>query len=252
MSHILRTDAVVLRTMRYGETSLIVTLFTREQGKVAVLARGARTLKSRFGATVQPLSLVQAMISMRPTRTLQTLREAAHATRFRTLTSDLAKITAGLRMVELVRALTQDEEPGRALFDLLAASLSGLDALDAALGEQPAAALLSFEVRLARLLGFEPGFTREAVAALPDDGGVLHLATGQIGALTDVAGRRASRAALRAFAVAARADLDTALRMRLPDEALDEAVRLAEAYLQFHTEDAFPTRSNAVRAALGG
>ncbi len=249
---ILRTDAVVLRTMRYGETSLLVTLFTRESGKLAVLARGARTLKSRFGATMQPCSLVEALISVRPTRTLQTLREASHATRFRTLTTDLSKITAGLRMVELVRALTQDEEPGRALFDLLAASLSGLDALDPSVGEQPGAALLFFEVRMARLLGFEASFSREAVAELPEDGGVLALDTGAIGSLTDVAGRRASRAALRAFAIAARADLDTALRMRLPDDALNEALRLAESYLQYHTEDAFPTRSNAVRAALGG
>ena len=245
---ILRTDAVVLRALRYGETSRIVTLFTRDHGKMAVLARGARTTKSRLGSTVQPLAHVQAVVSYRPTRTLQTLREASHVVRFPTVAADLGRLSTGLRMVELTNALLQDEEAAPAVFDLLAGALDGLDR-----AEGPAAsALLLFEVHLAGLLGFTARFTREAVAALPDEGGVLHLDTGEIGGPEWAGGGtlRASRAALRAFAVAARADADTTLRMRIADADAAEAVALAEAYLQYHTEDAFPTRSQDARRAL--
>lgn len=246
---ILRTDAVVLRSMRYGETSRIVTLFTRERGKVAVLARGARTVKSRFGSTLEPLSLVEALVSMRPTRTLQTLRETSHRARLR-LTDDLDKISVGLRIAELTNALTEDEEPSPRVFDLVASTLVGLDALDPASGERPAAALLYFELRLAHLLGFTPRFTRDAVLEVTDEGGVLRLETGEIEPLGMGNGRRATRAALRAFATAARADLPVVLAMRLDPETEAEVATLANTYLRHHTDDAFPTRSDAVRAAL--
>ncbi len=246
---ILRTDAIVLRAMRYGETSRIVTLFTREKGKVAVLARGARTAKSRFGSTHEPLSIVEAMISTRPTRTLQTLRETNHRTRLR-IADDLGKISAGLRMAELTNALTEDEQASPMLFDLLAGSLAGLDSLDTGAGGRPASALLFFELRLAHQLGFAPRFTREAVQEVGDDGGILHLDTGEIEPLGRAIGRRASRAALRAFATAARADLAVVLAMPLDRETEAEATRLAESYLRHHTDDAYPTRSDAVRAAL--
>ncbi len=246
---ILRTEALVLRAMRYGETSRIVTLFTRDRGKIAVLARGARAAKSRFGSTLEPLSLIEALVSMRPTRTLQTLRETAHHTRLR-LSDDLGKISAGLRMAELTNALTEDEEAAPALFDLVAGSLAGLDSLDIGAGDRPVSALLFFELRLAGLLGFSPRFTREGVQAVDDNGGILRLDTGEIEPLGTVIGRRASRAALRAFATAARADLPIVLSMRLDAEVEAETVRLAESYLRHHTDDAYPTRSDAVRAAI--
>ncbi|MBE2186895.1 MAG: DNA repair protein RecO [Rhodothermales bacterium] len=244
---ILRTDAVVLRAMRYGETSRIVTLFTRDYGKIAVLARGARATKSRFGGAVQPLACIEAVLSTKETRTLQTLRETSYTRRFPTLAADLDRLSAGLRMAELVNALTEDEEATPALFDLLVATLDGLDAP----GTHPANALLFFELRLAALLGFQPRFTREAVAALPDDGGVLLLGTGEIvddGAFD--APRRASRAALRAFATAARADGSVVLPMQIASPVSVEASNLADAYLRHHVGDAYPTRSAAVRAAL--
>lgn len=250
---IVRTEAVVLRAFRYGETSLIVTLFTRDRGKIAVLARGARTPKSRFGGAVQPMNHLEVVLSFKPTRTLQTLREAGHVTRHRTLTSDLGKISAGLRMVELAGALMQDEQAQPAVFSLLTAMLGALDHLDVARGERPALALVFFELQLAGLLGFAPRFTREAVADLTERGGVLLLDTGEIEGGPAFGGtRKASRAALRAFAVAARAQPSVALRMRVDDETAAEVANLAEAYLQRHTEDAYPTRSYSVRSALDG
>ncbi len=243
---ILRTDAVVLRAFRYGETSLIVTLFSRDRGKISVLAKGARVPKSRFGATLQPLSMIQAVYSHKPTRTLQTLRETSHVLRFRHLHDDLNRLTAGLRMVELVQALMQEEEVHRDVFHLLVESLQALDGT----AGRPELALFYFEVRLAALLGYAPQFTRESIEALTDDGGVLFFADGRVDGQAGAVGRRASRHALRAFAVVARAELHHVLRMKLDDETAAEAGRLVEDYLRFHTEDAYPTRTQGVRARL--
>lgn len=244
---IVRTEAIVLRNMAYGGTSQIVTLFTREQGKMAVLARGARLPKSRFGATLQPMSCIQAVYYHKPSRALQTLTESSHLHRFTTVGEDLKKLTVGLRVVELVYALLQDEQANPLVFNLMLNSLHHLDAAEA----RAFNVLPWFELHLASHLGFAPAFEREAVEALPEAGGFLLLDTGVIlpaGAATS--GRRASRAALRAFAGFARATLEAVMRMRLDPDVRPEVETLVEAYLRYHTEDTYPTRSDRVRARL--
>jgi DNA repair protein RecO (recombination protein O) len=255
---IVRTEAVTLRTFRYGETSLIASLFTRYAGRVSVLARGARGPKSRFGASLQPMTYVEALYSHKPTRSLQTLREASHVIRFPHLSTDLTRLTPALRMVELTSALTEEGEPNVPLFNLLTESLQGANAAPG----RPENALYYFEMRLAALLGFSPQFAKSDVEAVTDEGGALTLTTGDIEAhaATRVAeqserygvGRQriASRSVLRAFAVATRASLRDVLRLRLTDDESRELSDLIEAYLRFHVDDAYPSRSDEVRSAL--
>lgn len=241
---ILRTEAVVLRSMDYGETSRIVTLFTRTKGKIAVLAKGARHPRSRFGSTLEPMSYVQVVFYYKPGRGLQTLSESAHVELFHQTGRDLEKITLGLRVVELVQALLQEEEQHPIVFDLLLQVLHWLD--DA--GDNTANLLPYFQLRLATVLGFAPSVEREAVEQLPEEGGLLALDTGAIVPLAGAAraGARASRTALRAFAICARADLATIMRMRLAPDVRLELGRLVEDYLRYHVEDAYPTRSNRI------
>ena len=246
---IFRTEAVVLRTMEYGETSQIVTLFTREKGKITVIAKGARLLKSRFGATLQPMAYTQVVFYYKATRGLQTLTESSHVQPFHHISENLEKIAVGLRVVELVNALLQDEQEHLQVFNLLIQVLDRLDQAD----EHAVNLLPYFELRLSMVLGFAPHVDRESVETLPDDGGVLALDDGAVLTISDAAnrpGRRASRTALRAYAVLARADLDTIMRMRLAPAVRREVYSLVEAYLQFHVEDAYPTRSDKVLARL--
>ena len=58
---IVKTRALVLRTMRMGETSRLVTFYTQEQGKLKVTAKGARKPKSKFGAALDLMTEVQAV-----------------------------------------------------------------------------------------------------------------------------------------------------------------------------------------------
>ena len=244
---IVRTDAVVLRAFDYGETSRIVTLLTRRHGVLSALARGARRPKSRFGATLQPMAYVQVVYYHKEGRGLQTLKEAAYVERFGRLGGDLEKTTVGLRMVELARALLHEHDPNAPVLGLLAGTLGWLDGARSDGAPRAANALPWFQLRLAALLGFAPDLHRDDVEGLGDDG-VLHPDTGTV-APDGLAGRaalRASRAALRAFAVFALADLDTAGRLRLDAATRAEVEALADAYLRYHTEDAFPERVRKV------
>ena len=72
---IIRTEAIVLRTMKYRETSRIATLYTKERGKVSVIAKGARDGKSRMGGALQPMNHVVALVYMKESRDLQLLTQ---------------------------------------------------------------------------------------------------------------------------------------------------------------------------------
>jgi len=238
---IVRTEAVVLRAMNYGETSQIVTLFTRDRGKVSVLARGARVPKSRYGSTLQPGSYIQAVLYYKPGRDLQNLSETSHVRAFLNTAQNLEHITLALRIVELTNALMQQEQYHPMVFNLLVQTLERLNDADARTGNL----LPYFQLRLASILGFSPAIDRESVQALPEEGGLLLLDSGTIMGFGTAysAWRRASRAALRAFAICARASLDDVMRMNLQPDVRTELDRLVEDYLRFHFEEAYPSRS---------
>ena len=243
MSMLIRTEAVVLRSIPYGETSRIATLFTREKGKIAVVAKGARKPKSKFGSTLQVLSVVEAVIYYRPSRNVQTLAECAHLHVHRM--DDLGRLAAGMQMVELTNRVMQDEEEQPAVYELLAAVLGFLP------NSQSNAILLQlfFKLQLATMLGFAPAFDREDVRTLPTDGGLLLYESGRIVAEVDEAEegpavQRASRAALRTFATLSRARLEVVAR--LPARNLNEVQHLVAQYLRYHLAEAYPERAQKV------
>ena len=243
---IVRTEAIVLRSIQYGETSRIVTLFTREKGKIAVMARGALRPKSRFGSTLQPMSYVQVVLYWKASRHVQTLSESSHIRTFRGLHKHLAALAYGQRVVELVQAMMQDEDENPLVFQLL---LDVLDRLDrhAARAEQ---VFYFFQLRLAQILGFAPHIDREEVERIPESGGVLLLENGSVEPSGSHWSRETMRSAprrtLRAFAIVACADPDTIMQMRLDERTSAELGQLIEDFLRYHVEDALPTRGSRV------
>lgn len=245
---ILRTEAIVLRHLDYRETSQIVTLFTRELGKLSVLARGARAANNPFGSALQPTAYVEVVLYHKSGRDLQTIKEATHVHPLLHLTRSLDRLGAGLRVVELLNALLQPEEQQQALFQRAVETMMLLDAPEV----PPENLLPHFQLALAGLLGFQPALTREQVESLPEAGGVLALESGEItpGRHDGPSLRRASRTALRAFAILARAGTDAVVRMHLTEPVRREVDALVDAYLRHHVEDAYPTRGARVLGAL--
>lgn len=247
---IIRTEAVVLRTIEYGETSQIVTLFTQEKGKITVMAKGARRPNSSFGASLQPMAYTQVIFYYKPTRSMQTLSESALVEPMHTIHRSLEKITIGLRVVELLRALLEDEDPQPAAFALTIHTLRRLNTA----GDRPGNVWPYFQLQLASQLGFAPSVKRAAVSQVPEDGGLLALESGAVLShhqnAPEAALHRASRSALRAYAIFARADLDTIMRMRLTPEVRREAERLVDEYMRYQFESAYPSKCSEVISQL--
>ena len=114
-----KAQALVLRATPFGETSAIVTLLTREAGKVRGLAKGAWRPKSKFDAALDLLSVCQVLVLRRSSGSLDLLTEAFLEHRFRVGHSQPA-VAAGLYLAELLDAVTVDADPQPALFDLAA------------------------------------------------------------------------------------------------------------------------------------
>lgn len=247
---IIRTEAVVLRSIEYGETSQIVTLFTREKGKITVMAKGARRPKSPFGASLQPMAYTEVVFYHKPTRNLQTLSESTLVEPLSSIRRSLEKITIGLRIVELLHALLEEEAAQPSVFALTTQALHELHAAT----QRPGNVWPYFQLRLAAELGFAPSVARSAVVQVSDTGGQLVLPSGTVRPSRDAAPatavREGSRAALRAYAILARADLATVMRMHLTAPIRREVEQLIDAYMRYQFESAYPTKCSEVIGQL--
>ena len=141
-----RTLAIVIRTIEVFETSLVVTLFTRELGKVGALAKGARRPKSALQGGLDLLGVSDIVLIPKASESLDLLTEAAPVERFAPLRRDLAALYAGYYVAELLTELTDNHDPHPTLFDAARITLRHLG--------QP-------ELRPRRMLRFELACLRE-------------------------------------------------------------------------------------------
>ncbi|MEP7219243.1 MAG: DNA repair protein RecO, partial [Bacteroidota bacterium] len=123
---IVKTDSIVLRTRKFRESSKIVTLYTREHGKMSVVARGVVRPKSKYGSALQPMAFLSTNVYRKEGRDLHNLSIAEPLERFNVLSSSLERLSAGMAIVEIVEAAMHDEDRNEPLFEALLAALRTL------------------------------------------------------------------------------------------------------------------------------
>jgi DNA repair protein RecO (recombination protein O) len=218
-----RVEAVVLRHNDWGEADRLLALFTRERGKLRVVAKGARRIKSRKAGHLEPFTRV----------TLQLARG-----RDLPLREDLVKTGNAAYVVELLDRFTyEDATENHAIFRLLAETLGHV-----ASEPDPWLAVRFYEVHLLDLLGFRPrlfecancGETIQPVAQFFSAlaGGVLcpRCGTGLPGAWP------VSVEALKFLRHFQRSDYKEAQRARPRPEARDELEGLVQKYVTYLLE----------------
>ena len=142
-----KTDALVIRLADFSESSKVVTLFTRDFGKVAALAKGAKRLKSAFEAGLDLLSLCQVVFLRKSSGGLDLLTESRLVRRFQPPGKDLLRLYGGYYAAELLDGLTEIHDPHPAVFELANVILTRLCT------EDPRIPILQFELQLLRELG---------------------------------------------------------------------------------------------------
>ncbi|MGD9735308.1 MAG: DNA repair protein RecO [Solirubrobacterales bacterium] len=148
------TEAVVLRSIRYGEADRILHLYSRQRGRLGAIAKGARKPKSRFGGRLEPFFRLDLMLH-EGRGDLMTVTGVTTVDGYPRLRSDGAALGAGARACDAVLRLLDAAEPNPPAYNLLCRYLELLDAP----GNPRAASLevaLSFRLKLALAAGFAP------------------------------------------------------------------------------------------------
>lgn len=173
-----RDEAVVLRTHKLGEADRIITMLSRQHGKVRAVARGVRRTSSKFGARLEPFSHVDLQFATG--RSLDVITQAVTLHPYsEPLSHDYERYTTGQVMIETAdRLVTEEGEPALQQYQLLVGALHALTS-GTADGPRPGVMVMdSYLLRSVALAGYAPSLDACARCGAPGPHGAFSPAMG--------------------------------------------------------------------------
>ena len=146
-----RDEAIILRTRDYGESDRLITFFSKNQGQLTGIAKGARRSKKRFVHTLEPCSHVAVTYVDRPTSGLVRLDASELKNPFIALRSDIARLGYASLSCEIVLHMSPERQANAPIFALLCQYLEQLE-----LESEPENTSLLFQIRMLQLSGYGP------------------------------------------------------------------------------------------------
>src|SRR5437870_5883325 len=231
-----QADAVVLRRLDYGEADRILTLLTREHGKLAAIAKGSRRAKARSGTGLDLFTRSQMMLAKG--RNLDVVAQSERRGDTRNISGDLQRTAYACLVAEVADKVLEDRHPVDDVFELVAITLTRLNASE----RVPRADAAWFLMRILELLGYQPqlqdcpgcGVTLPEAPGWfsPLLGGVLCARCGA----HDQAGSSLSVNGLKVLRLMAGGDAEMYDRLRLTEVLLVEIEQALEAQLEYHLD----------------
>ncbi len=154
-----KTTGIVLRVIEFSESSCIVKLMTRDNGKITAIAKGARRPKSSFEAALDVLAICRIVFLHKSSGAMSLLTEAKLERRFRSSATNLRRLYAGYYVVELLNLMTDEGDPHPKLFDHAIETIAEIDSTETDDTELNLI-LLKFELDLLSNLGHVPMLTK--------------------------------------------------------------------------------------------
>ncbi|MFQ5638636.1 MAG: DNA repair protein RecO [bacterium] len=233
-----KTEAIVLKSIKLGETSKILTLYTRSKGKLKVVAKGARSTKSRFAGNLELANYISIVFYEKENRDLQTLSQAEILTAFSKDSTNLERTTLMMAVCEFVDRLETGSTPSPLMFKLLLESLKCMQSAS----DNPMNCLRAFQVRVLDALGIRPKLNRCLQCGSPSRSEVVFDVV-RGGFVCENCRQPASQGmilslesmnALLSFQTKAMGQLNGLLPSTAPQQQVD---RLLAAYLQYHVDE---------------
>ena len=149
-----RTPGIVLRQIRYSDTSLVVKVYTADYGLIGLMARGVRSAKGRSkAALLQPPNILDLVLYYKEGRELHHFRELRPAFVYTRIPFEITRSTTAIFLTEVLGKCLKEQHPDPDIFQFLQRALVVLDTTDQGLGIFPH----YFLFRLSQLMGFQPG-----------------------------------------------------------------------------------------------
>jgi DNA repair protein RecO (recombination protein O) len=155
-----KTEAVVLRSIRYAEADCVLHLYSLERGRIGAIAKGVRKTKSRFGARLEPFSHAELLLH-EGRGELHTVRGAELVRSHDQSRTDGYRLAVGHIGLEAMLRLFVEQDANPPAFNALTRFLDLLDGIDSRLPAQPALdpLVLSFQLKLLWVSGYLPHLT---------------------------------------------------------------------------------------------
>lgn len=150
---IITTEAVILRSMPYRETSKIVTALTKDHGKLSLIARGARDTKSKYGGALELFNHISVIYYERANRDMFYISDASVIRGFTHIQKDLSRTYIAMAILEMANRVVHGNEEHQGFFELILQTLAGLHE-----EQRPKNGLLFFLMAMADNLGFTMDF----------------------------------------------------------------------------------------------
>jgi len=144
-----RVTSILIRQRNLREADRIVTLLTRERGKLSAVAKGVRRPRSKLAGGLQLFS--HARVQLAAGRSLEVVTQIEPVDTFYHLREDVARFNHACYASEMVDVLIEEQHADSRIFDLLLATLGGLDQ-----GGDPSTLVRGFELKLLTRLGYGP------------------------------------------------------------------------------------------------
>ncbi len=231
-------SAIVLRRTNFGETDRIVTLYTREYGKVGAIAKGARKPISRLAGATEVLTY--AKFQLAGGRSLHIISQIEVKDSFPRIRADLYRSAYAMYIAEVVEKMQEELDPNPEVFDLLLSTLYLIERPN-----DPEKIARMFDLQFMKILGYEPILNRclrcsaplpaEEIYFSPSMGGTVCRSCGY---LPDDA-IPISRAAVETMRALLTAEARAIERMEIPQELLDQIARVMRWYIRYRAEREF-------------
>jgi DNA repair protein RecO (recombination protein O) len=233
----LKTEAVVLRSIRFSEADCVLHLYTLERGRLGAIAKGVRKTRSRFGARLEPMSQVDLLLH-EGRGELALVRGAQLVHSHERSRSDAYRFAAGHIGLEAMLRLFVEQEAQPSAFHALTRFLDLLDGVEEGLPAQPALdpLTLSFQLKLLWLSGYLPHLVGCSVCG--EDGkplvGFSARAGGAVCAECDAGALPLSEAGFLAIRTLLERPMADAREAGLGPEGLRPCLRVIEALYEEH------------------
>jgi len=146
-----RAEGIVIKRIDYSESDRILTLFTKNRGKISALAKGVKKPTSRKGGHIDLLN--HSIFSIAEGRSLGIITEVETVDPFASIKNDLGKSSLGYYMAEFINEFAQERQVNYSLFRLFLMALGFLNEVE---GEHGLLLVRSFELKALQVLGFAP------------------------------------------------------------------------------------------------
>ncbi len=237
---ILKTEAIVLRNHKWSETSSIVTLCSRDFGKLKAVAKGARRPNSRFDNCLSPITQSQILFYSRNSGGLHILKEASSINYFPNLKRELEKLAYASALCELTEYLTTDGQPSPSAYYTLYQTLNKMETSPL---EDFKKLFWHFELRMFAVAGYRPQLSKCVSCGASPESFPVSFSLPWGGLLCeeckckDATARQVHPGTIKFLRMLQKIEIEKVRNVKISSSLEKESEALLEAFWRYHTEE---------------